>query len=79
MINTKDCGGTLRVIGSEAGLKWGLVHNLKAKGNGGFGVQACAFPYFGCLEDIAAQPLRYCRLTAQLHHQNAATPNKEGK
>lgn len=39
------------------------------------------FPPFGRLEDIAARPLRYCRLTAHYlhHHQNAATPNKEGK
>lgn len=33
------------------------------------------------LGGVAAQPLRYCRLTADYlhHHQNAATPNKEGK
>lgn len=47
---------------------------------GGGDSHACAFRHFGCLEGIAAQPLRYCRLTAHyLHHQNAATPNKEGK
>lgn len=33
------------------------------------------------LGGVAAQPLRCCRLTARFrhHHQNAATPNKEGK
>ena len=47
---------------------------------GGWGSHACACFLCGCLEGIAAQPLRYCRLTAHyLHHQNAATPNKEGK
>lgn len=54
----------------------------RPKGMKGMGEpHACAFRLFGCLEDIAAQPLRYCRLTAHyLHdHQNAATPNKEGK
>lgn len=53
----------------------------RPKGVRGCGSHACAFRLFGCLEDIAAQPLRYCRLTAHYlhHHQNAATPNKEGK
>lgn len=46
---------------------------------GGGGSHACAF-LFGCFEGIAAQPLRYCRLTAHyLHHQNAESPNKEEK
>lgn len=53
----------------------------RPKGVRGWGLHACAFRLFGCLEGIAAQPLRYCRLTAHYlhHHQNAATPNKEGK
>lgn len=47
----------------------------------GLGAHACAFHLYGRLEGIAARPLRYCRLTAHYlhHHQNAATPNKEGK
>lgn len=43
---------------------------------GGRVSHACAFRLFGRLEGIAAQPLRYCRLTAHYLHQNAATPNK---
>lgn len=50
-----------------------VMRGLKGRG-------ARTLASFGCLEDIAAQPLRYCRLTAHyLHHQSAATPNKEGK
>lgn len=53
----------------------------RPKGVRGWESHACACRLFGCLKGIAAQPLRYCRLTAQYlhHHQNAATPNKEGK
>lgn len=53
----------------------------RPKGVGGEGSHACAFRRFGSLEGIAAQPLRYCRLTAHyLHdHRSAASPNKEGK
>lgn len=70
----------LGAFGSEAGLEWGEVRNQQAKGSRGFWVAGLRFPPFCGLEDIAARPLRYCRLTAHyLHHQNAATPNKEGK
>lgn len=40
--------GTVRVIGSEAGLKWGLVHNHKAKGMGVWGA-SLRFPAFWLL------------------------------
>lgn len=52
----------------------------RPKGVRGVGVACLRCRLCSCLEGIAAQPLRYCRLTAHyLHHQNAATPNKEGK
>ena len=60
----------------------GEVRNQQAKGSEGSGTRLLALcRLFGCLEGVAAQPLRYCRLTARYlhHHQNAATPNKEGK
>lgn len=56
------------------------------RGVEGVGVShACACRLFGGFRldggVVAAQPLRHCRLTAHTlhHHQNAATPNKEGK
>lgn len=57
----------------------GEVCNRLAKGNEGSGSCLLALVAFWML--VAAQPLRYCRLTAHYlhHHQNAATPNKEGK
>lgn len=60
----------------------GEVRNQQAKREwGDWESLARACRLFGCLEGVAAQPLRYCRLTAHYlhHHQNAATPNKEGK